>query len=125
MAGYAHRVVTIHFPDLAEEGDDVFVVLRNPKTVALSKLDTSQALATNEDGTVIEADAAAAGYKLLARLIIGGRLYDATMDEVDCDGNPLDQPLLTYPLSVEQAMTLPVDIINGIFKRINEAQNPH
>lgn len=124
MAGYANRVVTIHFPDLAEDGDDVFVVLRNPKTVALSKLDTSQALATNADGTVVEAEAAAAGYRLLARLIIGGRLYDATMDEVDSDGNPLDQPLLTYPLSVEQAMTLPVDIINGIFKRINEAQNP-
>lgn len=123
MAGYANRVVTIKFPELSEEGDEVFVVIRNPKTVALSKMETQQ-VPVNPDGTPNESAAAAAGYSLLARLIIGGRLYDATIDDVDEDGFPVDQPLLTYPLTVDKAKTLPVDIINKIFAQIQEAQNP-
>jgi hypothetical protein len=123
IAGYANRIVTIKFPELSEEGDQVFVVLRNPKTVALSKLEAQQ-VATNPDGTPVETEAAAAGYSLLARLILGGHLYDATVDDVDENGFPVDQPLLTYPMSMEKAKTLPVEVINRIFAHIQEAQNP-
>jgi hypothetical protein len=124
MAGYANRVVTIHFPELSEPDDDVFVVMRNPKTVALSQMEARE-VEKNQDGTPVESQASEVGYTLLARLIIGGRLYDATVGGVNADGTPVDQPLLTYPLSVAKAKALPADVINGIFERIQEAQNPH
>jgi hypothetical protein len=123
MGGYANRVITIHFEELSEPDDDVYVVIRNPKTVALSKLNTD-AVVTNPDGTVNEAAAAAAGYATLAQLIIGGRLYDATVDGIDETGNPVTQPLLTYPLTADQAKRLPVQIINQVFTHIREAQTP-
>ena len=123
MAGYANRIVTIHFPELSEPDDDVYVVIRNPKTTTVSKLE-AEAIASNADGTPVEAEASRAGFRMLTRIVIGGHLYDASVDDVDENGQPVDQPLLTYPLTYDKAETLPVEIINGIFARITEAQNP-
>jgi len=128
MGGYANRVITIQFPELSEEGNQIFVVLRNPKTVALSKLETKE-VSLLPDGTVDQEAAAAAGYATLTKLIIGGRLFNAMADEVDHvgeDGIPVlvDQPPLTYPISVEDAQKLPTIVIGKIFETINEAQNP-
>ena len=124
ISGYANRIITLKFPEMAEEGDEIFVVLRNPKTVSLKTLTANQ-VPTNPDGTPDQAAAEHAGYSMLTQLVIGGRLYDATVNAVDENGFPVDQPLLTYPLTIEKAQKLPVEIINKIFTQIQEAQNPH
>ncbi|MFD1145977.1 hypothetical protein [Saccharothrix hoggarensis] len=123
MAGYANRVITLHFPELSEEGDDVFVVMRNPKTVTLSTLEV-EAVRTNADGAPDDGEASKVVNGLMSRLIIGGRLYDASVDGVDAAGEPLDQPLLTYPLGPEDAAKLPIEVITGISEKIHAAQTP-
>jgi hypothetical protein len=127
MGGYANRVMTIDFPELSDPDDQetgrVFVVLRNPKTVTLSKLEVA-AVAQNPDGTPDADEASKAIYGLLSRLVIGGRLYDAEVDGIDADGAPLDQPELTYPLTEETAAKLPIEVITAITERIREAQTP-
>ena len=123
MAGYANRVITAHFPELAEEGEDLFVVYRNPKTQPMSKLE-ADAVALGPDGTPDRAAATAAVHSLMSRLIIGGRLYDARVDGIDAEGNPLDQPLLDFPLTPESAAGLPLEVIAEISDHIKAAQNP-
>ncbi|RSN38564.1 hypothetical protein DMC64_41590 [Amycolatopsis sp. WAC 04197] len=123
MAGYANRVITTHFPELAEDGEDIFVVFRNPKTQTMSKLE-ADAVALGPDGAPDRAQATAAVNALMARLIIGGRLYDARVDGIDEAGNPLDQPLLTFPLTPESAAGLPLEVISAITDNVKSAQNP-
>ncbi|WP_372672581.1 hypothetical protein [Amycolatopsis kentuckyensis] len=124
MAGYANRVITAHFPDLADEGEDLFVVFRNPKTQTMSKLE-ADAVALGPDGTPDPAAATAAVHGLMARLIIGGRLYDARVDGIDeTTLEPLDQPLLEFPLTAETAAGLPLEVISTITDHIKSAQNP-
>lgn len=38
MPGYANRTIRYDFPELSEPGDQVYVVLRNRKTVPLEML---------------------------------------------------------------------------------------
>lgn len=123
MAGYANRVVTQHFPELSEDGDNVFVVFRNPKTQTISKLE-AEAVALGPDGTPDPAAATVAMHGLMARLIIGGKLYDARVDGIDAAGNPVDQPLLEFPLTVDSAPGLPLEVIASITSYIKEAQTP-
>jgi hypothetical protein len=123
MAGYANRIITEHFPELSEPGEDIFVVFRNPKTQTMSRFEMD-AVAKEADGSPNSAEATAAVYQLMSRLIIGGHLYDARVDGVDEHGNLTDQPLLTYPLSPEAASGLPLEIITKISRHIQEAQNP-
>jgi hypothetical protein len=123
MAGYANRVITKHFPDLSDEDSDVFVVFKNPKTQAMSALEAA-AVKTNADGSPEDGEATVVVYGLLSRLIIGGNLYDARVDGIDADNQPLDQPLLTYPLTPESAAGLPLEVITAIVTDIKEAQNP-
>lgn len=125
MGGYANRVITLDFPELSENDQEgrVFVVIRNPKTVTLSKLEVA-AVAQGPEGQPNAEEAGAVVNGLLARLIIGGRLFDAEVDGIDADGVPLDQPELTYPLTEETAGKLPIEVVRAITDKITDAQAP-
>jgi len=113
MPGYADRIVTLPFPELTEEGDETLhVTLRNPKTVPL-------ALLTAEDEPAAPSGAAdpmTAMYRIIAGLVLGWRVYDAT--SVDAD-----QPLLGDP-TADNVARLPRVILEAIVDKITEAKAP-
>jgi hypothetical protein len=118
MAGYANRVVTLHFPELSEEGDDIHIVMRNPKLVAPDEL-RRRDVAANPDGTPADmGEAMLASYEVIAKLIIGWFAYDAT--ETDAEGN---MPRLTLPATPAQVGKLPLMIINAISEEMGKV-NP-
>jgi hypothetical protein len=115
MAGYANRVVTIHFPDLSEEGDDIHVVMRNPKLIPPGEMRRREPK-TNPDGTVNEEDALMATYEIPAKLIIGLFAYDAS-------STAEDQPRLVPPWNAETVAMLPMEMINAISEEMGRV-NP-
>lgn len=100
--GYANRLVRLDFPDLADEGDEIWVQIRNPKTLPLDQL-TSKVTATDLDG-VDKADpkVMAAVYDLVASVIVDWHVYDGSRD---------DEPLLELPATAEKVATLPTEIV--------------
>ena len=109
MAGYANRVITLHFPELSEEGDDVHVVMRNPKTLSENELKVEQ----REDMTAEQKEEAIQAR--IASLIIGWHVYD-TQDTGD------DQRRLPLPATAELVgKHLPHPIINKIAESFAEA----
>jgi hypothetical protein len=116
MAGYANRVRTLHFPELSEDGEDIHVVIRNPKLVPPGEM-RRRDVATNDDGTPADMDEAMdASYELIAKLIIGMFAYDAT-------ATTEDQPRLMPPWNAASVAKLPLEIINGISEEIGNV-NP-
>ena len=126
MAGYKNRVITRHFPDLSEEGDDVHVVMRNPRTVPPGELQASAGITDEEAARIAEAgetgDPGSAaenvnrGFVLLSKLIIGWHVYDGTVA-----GD--DQPLLPLPATPDLVAKLPQDILMDLMDQVSMA-NP-
>ena len=126
MAGYANRVVTLRFPDLTEEGDqELFVILRNPKTLPPDEL-VPQDLPVDADGRPIDQDLAAQrSREIIAKLIVGWRMYDATDFGVDLEtSEPTDQHPLELPATADLVAKLPTAAIQAINETIVEAVNP-
>jgi hypothetical protein len=146
LAGYKNPVITIPFPDL---GDDVRVTIRNPRLIPLSELQSiyaSGALSEEDkarlaaakaafeagqevpDGAVTDEDAAR-GYGIVARLVIGWRVWDATVPvKVDDDGNLIEDEdtrprLLPSPPSVADVAKAPGSILNAVMDELNQV-NP-
>lgn len=116
MAGYANRVITRQFPELAEDGDSVWVTIRNPRTMPPSELRSKSNVETDAEGKVIETEEAmTAGNEVIAKLIIGWRVYDGSwVPKLDEDtGEPLpgqEQPRLKLPATPQAVAKLPTPI---------------
>jgi len=107
MAGYARRVIKLDFPDLAEADDDIHIIIRNPKLVPPGEL-RRRDIKVGPDGMPEDMEeATSAGYEVLAKLIIGWRVYDATSTEDD-------QPRLGLPATAALVAKLPMEIINRL-----------
>lgn len=118
MAGYANRLLTVDFPDLADADDKIYVAIRNPKLVPPGELSNNDVV-IDENGQPVDPDAAtAAMYETIAKLITAWRVYDAT-DMAD------DQALLPSPATADSVAKLPVEIINRLADEIKQAVNPH
>lgn len=113
MPGYANRLVTRHYPNLSEPGDDVHVVLRNPRVMPTEELIPD----VPEPAALPESEQRQMLYQIAAKLIVGGRLYDATVAAED-------QPLLDYPVTAKQVSLFPIEIIKDLNDLINEVINP-
>lgn len=101
MPGYANRLVTLTFPELTEPGDTTInVVMRNPKTVPAQDL-----MPASADDPSDQQAAFKAGLAVLAGLVIGWHVYDAT-DTAD------DQAPLPLPATPELVAKLPMEIQN-------------
>ena len=124
MAGYANRLITLDFPDLSEdqETDPIRVTIRNPRLMPPDELRPKGIDSENEDEMM------AATYQVMAKLVVGWRVYDASAPiEVDENGDVVegvDQPRLGLPATAETVAKLPMEIINRIGAEIREAADP-
>ena len=139
MPGYRDRVIKLDFPDLAEDDDKIFVIIRNPRLLppaevaSFSSGSSGFEAETGEDGApkVKVADSGAAHetlHKMVARLVVAARVYDATeVGEFDPQtGEPTgEQPLLPPPpWDAAQAAKLPLPVLTRISQEFSEAVNP-
>lgn len=101
MGRYANQVLRRDFPDLSEDGDLIFVAIRNPKTVSMDRL-MPPAL-HGEDAEDIEKRKHAV-WTMLAQLVVDWHVYDANIDDDD-------SPALALPATPEAIASLPVEIV--------------
>ena len=125
MAGYAKRTIRLDFPELAEDGDEIYVVIRNPKTVPpgelVAKARRLPAAAPDAEGgegeTEMDADEAlSTTNEIFARLIVRWHVYDGTSTEDE-------QPVLGLPATPADVGKLPLEILNAIGEELAKA-NP-
>jgi hypothetical protein len=131
LPGYRNRVITLTFPELAEEGDHVEVVIRNPRLMAAEELRSAgggdspedmkrlaaarEAIAAGQevpDELVTDKDANR-GYALVAKLVIGWHVYDATSAEEN-------MPLLPLPATAELVGRLPMEILTRVMEEVGK-----
>lgn len=114
MPGYNNRFKRIDFPEL---GDDVFVTIRNPKTLPPQKMQP-EGVQLDAQGNPVDEDAAEkAMYAVMATLVRDWLVYDASSDEDD-------QPLLTLPATAESIGKLPLEILRALGAEIRSVVNP-
>jgi hypothetical protein len=124
LAGYANRLITLTFDELSEdpENDPIRLTIRNPRLMPPDELRPKGVDSENEDEVM------AATYEVMARLVVGWRVYDASAPiEVDENGDVVegaDQPRLALPATAESVAKLPMEIINRIGGEIREAADP-
>lgn len=117
MAGYANRTIKLDFPGLSEDGDEVYVAIRNPRIVPPGEL-RGRDIALDGNGQPVDpGEAEQAMYETLAKLVVSWHVYDGT-DLSD------DQAPLPLPATAENVAKLPTDIINRVAEEIREAANP-
>jgi hypothetical protein len=117
IPGYRNRTIRLDFPELSEDDDLVYVVMRNPRTVPTDQLNARDVQLDGQGVPVDPEDAKLAGREVLVGLIVDAHVYDAST-QAD------DQPLLALPLSPEDIAKLPLEIQNRIITEINNARNP-
>jgi hypothetical protein len=149
--GYRNPTIRLDFPDLAKEGDRVFVVIRNPRTMPTAELRSAGGKVSKEDQERYEAAAAVVeaggevpdgtdedesrGFSLMAKLVIAWRVWDTRVPvKVDLEtGDLIDDDetaprLLPLPATPSLVGQLPPEIINAIgeqLKKINpQARTP-
>lgn len=126
--GYSNRIIRIPFPDLTAdpENDPIWVALRNPRLVPPEELTPDQDTGITS-GVPDDAKAAnRAGRKVMAKLIVGWRAYDASIPpEINAVGEDVTpQVLLPHDFSPENIARLPLEIIQAIGKEMTDAINP-
>lgn len=112
--GYANRLVTIDCSDLVEEGEECWVVIRNPRTLPAEELRPPE-VKPDAEGEYDQAAVSRSANTVVARLIQSWHVYDATAD--------VDAPLLGDP-SPETVAKLPIEIVKRIGAEMSEATNP-
>ena len=120
MAGYANRLITETFPELTQAGDPVIhVIMRNPRLVPPDEMRRAD-IAVGPDGAPVDEGAAKrASDELMAKLITGWLVYDASAGAPEGDAGRL--PL---PATAESVAKLPMEIINRLAERISSSVNP-
>jgi hypothetical protein len=125
--GYANTVVHMDFSDLSEDpvGDPIWISVRNFKMMSPGEL-APRDIPLDADGKPIDPEQAQqAMYEVLAKTIIGWRVYDANSLEVDPEtGTPLPMRRLESPPTPARVACLPVEIINRLSDEMAKAVNP-
>lgn len=119
MAGYVNRTVTLNFPELSEEGDDVHVVIKNPRILPLAELEPED-VATGADGQPDPKKAIVAMNAMLANLVKAWHVWDATVTS-DADE---DQKLLPLPATAASVAKLPWEIQKALMDQVTSVVNP-
>lgn len=134
MSGYTNRVILLEFPDLG----DASILIRNPRLLPPSEI-TPEDVAVDSNGQPIDPQAANQSmYKVMAKLIVAWRVYDASADsspvDIDLDADNLDEQLKALetadqvrlgPITAENVAKLPMAIINRIGEEIGRVADPH
>jgi len=125
MAGFANRVRTLTFPELTEDGEPVlYVAVRDPRTMPSSLLMPPDIARAPDGRPLVPEEAEQRSREILARMVIGWRMYDATDFTVDDDGNPMEQAMLPLPATPELIDKLPMAVTHAMNTLIVEALNP-
>jgi hypothetical protein len=131
IPGYSNRIIRIPFPDLSDdpENDPIWVAIRNPRLVPPAEL-TPDHVTGITDGVPDDMDAANnATYKIMSRLIVGWRAYDASRPvQLNAVGEDVT-PQVLLPASPESftppnVAKLPMEIVQAIGKEMTDAMNP-
>jgi len=116
MGRYANRTIRLEFPDLSEDDDLIYVVIRNPKTVPASALMPDD-VPDGPDGKPETAAAITASYGVMAGLIVDWHVYDGSIDDDDA-------PPLELPADVDKIRNLPLEITHRIATMVGEVVTP-
>jgi hypothetical protein len=111
MGRYANSTVRLDFPDLSEDDDPIYVVIRNPKTVPADVLMPAD-VPEGPDGKPESSAAIAASYEVMAKLVVDWHVYDGTAED--------DSPPLPLPATPEHLKTLPFDIVQRIASEMGQ-----
>lgn len=129
--GYSQPVIRRPFPDLTDDlaGDPIWVTIKNPKIMPPDSLRPREIPTDSEGRPVNETDALMAMYEILAGLVIGWRVYDATQISLDEMGNAAPMVLLPAvskdaPATAAMVRCLPMTIINDLADQVKQAANP-
>lgn len=131
MSGYTNPFIRLPFPDL---GEDVSVLLKNPQLLPPADLQPED-IATDESGKPIDPQAAnEAMYKVMARVIVAWKVYEAPSVDITIDPNadPADilealgasAPKRLGAVTPENIAKLPVTILNRIGEEIGRVADP-
>ncbi|MGW2936079.1 hypothetical protein ACWDA7_30475 [Streptomyces sp. NPDC001156] len=133
MSGYTNPYVLLQFPDL---GDNVSVLLRNPQLLPPSELQPED-VPTDDKGMPLDSNAAQqAMYKVMARLIVAWKVYEAfdpgAVLDIDPDADPADlfeslgagEQTRLGAVTPENVARLPLAIINRIGEEIGRVSDP-
>ncbi len=134
MSGYTNPYVLLPFPEL---GEGVSVLMKNPQLLPPSEI-TPEDVVTDDSGRPTDPQAANESmYKVMARLIVAWKVYEAfapgdTLD-IDPDADPAElfnslgagaQERLGK-VTPENVAKLPLAIINRIGEEIGRVADPH
>ena len=132
--GYTNPYVLLTFPDL---GDDISVLMKNPQLLPPSEIEPED-VPTDDNGQPVDPSAAQeAAYKVMAKLIVAWKVYEAfdptATLEVDPDADPtvLFESLGTGEqrrlgsITVENIGRLPLAILNRIGEEVGRVSDPH
>lgn len=132
MPGYTNPYVLLQFPDL---GDDVSVLMKNPQLLPPSEI-TPEEVPTNEQGQPTDPQAAnEAMYKVMARLIVAWRIYEAFSDDaldIDPDADPAElfaslgagEQKRLGKVTAENVGRLPLAVLNKVSEEIGRVADP-
>jgi hypothetical protein len=133
MSGYTNPYVLLQFPDL---GDDVSVLMKNPQLLPPSEIQPED-VATDENGQPVDAQAAnEAMYKVMARLIVAWKVYEAFAPGDTLDIDPEADPAELFAslgsgtqerlgkVTPENVAKLPLAVINRIGGEIGRVADP-
>lgn len=126
MAGYGNPIVHISFPELSSGPDDpIWVSMRNARLMSPKELQPKP-VATDENGRPVDNDQAQeAMYEVLAKLIVGWRVYDPNSIKINEETGELgDMERLPSPATPQLVARLPVTIIKKLAEEMTEAMNP-
>lgn len=134
MSGYTNPYVLLTFPDL---GDDVSVLMKNPQLLPPSEIQPED-VPTDDNGRPLDPQAAnEAMYRVMARLIVAWKVYEAFAPggalDIDPDADPADlfeslgagEQKRLGAVTPENVGRLPLAIINRVGEEIGRVADPH
>jgi hypothetical protein len=133
MSGYTNPYVLLQFPDL---GDDVSVLMKNPQLLPPSEIQPED-VPTDDNGQPLDQKAAQeAMYKVMAKLIVSWKVYEAFSDgdalDIDPDADPVDifaalgtgEQTRLGKITTENIARLPLAILNRIGEEVGRVADP-
>lgn len=111
MGRYANSTVRLEFPDLSQDGDDIYVIIRNPKTVPADVL-MPKDVPEGPDGKPESSAMMEASYGVMAGLIMEWHVYDGMAED--------DSPPLPLPATPEALRSLPFEIVKRLADEIGQ-----
>lgn len=133
MSGYTNPYVLLQFPDL---GDDVSVLMKNPQLLPPSEIQPED-VPTDDKGQPLDPAAAnQAMYKVMARIILAWKVYEAFSSDaalvIDPDADPAElfatlgagEQKRLGSVTPENVGRLPLAIINRIGEEVGRVADP-